>query len=121
MHQVRIDFYRYNLTGPLQQELCKSTLAGSDFDDQRNSIAACGERNPVKNGWASEEMLPQAPSQRLQPLTSMRLDCCKYSRILLAVGWPKEVAGVNSVNSSLFSRFRRNASSMVAPGGLMIV
>ena len=101
VNQVGIDLDRDHLPGPLEERLCKRAFARTDFDDEIAGAGAARRRgDAVEDGLAGEKVLPETAAQRRSALHSDSL-------ILPAIGWPNEVAGVNSVNSSAASSLRR--------------
>jgi hypothetical protein len=63
MDQEGIDLDRDHAVGALQQRLGQRAFSGSDFDHDRRTLAAGGNRNAVQNRFTCEKMLPEASAQ----------------------------------------------------------
>jgi hypothetical protein len=57
MDQVRVHFYRHDFIGAFEQRLSERSLAWSDFDNQRHTLAASGPCNVLQNGFSEKEVL----------------------------------------------------------------
>src|SRR5260370_34770230 len=72
MDEVRIDFDRDHLLRALEQRLGQGSLAGADFDHERNAIATSSVRDAIENRFTNEEMLPELARHSAGSLAILR-------------------------------------------------